>query len=106
MNEKILASTLENIINRVEALESKVKAQQLHIDFIEKKRNSELQISLPIAENNADELLTMLQVRKLLNCSRNSVLKLVKDGLLMVKKVSKRSVRYSRIQVQKFIKEL
>lgn len=55
---------------------------------------------------NDDDLLTLHTARKILNVGRNTFLTLVKNGIIKPIRMNLRTIRYSRIELQRYIQEM
>lgn len=103
METKLLKLAVERLTEDVEQL--KVEMKWLKNLFISKLKKME---SFSGSGENLppeDKLLDLMQVRKVLNVSRNSVLTMVKEGRLRAVRINQRTIRYSRSEVQALIKE-
>jgi excisionase family DNA binding protein len=89
----------------IEKLKLVVKEQQVHISQLQ-KRSTLQPLSEPVIDRKEDELLDLQQVKKILNIGRNSLLKLVKEGVFKAIKLNRRTVRYSRQAIMDYIERI
>jgi excisionase family DNA binding protein len=57
----------------------------------------------PITPKNEDELLNNEQVKSILKIGKNSLIKLVREGVLVAIRINERSVRFSRSAIMEYI---
>lgn len=93
---------IERMNEEIEKLKILVKEQQLLISNLQ-KRNIPQTVNEPVGDRKEDELLDLQQVKRILNIGRNSLLKLVKEGVFKAIKINRRTVRYSRIAIMEYI---
>ena len=91
-----------------ELSELKTELLTLRAELREMKRNRVHELSYNRPQTTAregDELLTLLAARKILKIGRNGFLALVKNGLITPIRMNLRTIRYSRIDLQRYIEE-
>jgi hypothetical protein len=96
---------IERMNEELEKLKLVVKEQQLHIAHLQKRANSQPEKSEPAAQRKEDELLDIQQVKRILNIGKNSLIKLVKEGVIIAIKINQRTVRYSRLAIMEYIEK-
>jgi excisionase family DNA binding protein len=96
---------IERMNEEIERLKSTVKEQQLQIAQLQKQVRTQQPITEPVEQQQSDELLDMQQVKRILNIGKNSLLKLVREGVLVAIKINRRAVRYSRRAVMEYIEQ-
>jgi len=96
---------IERMNEEIEKLKLVVKEQQLQISQLQKRSTSQ-PVSEPVIDRKEDELLDLQQVKKILNIGRNSLLKLVKEGVFKAIKLNRRTVRYSRQAIMDYIERI
>lgn len=87
--------------DEIEKLKEQLKESFNQISLLKNKKSESTQI--PIQQQD-DEFLKMMQVRNILKMSRNSIMKLVRDGVLKEVRVNDRSIRYIKSEVQSLMK--
>ena len=106
MSDKMIAFTIEKILERLDNLETQNKEQLKRISQLEKEKSiGSIQQNHLFPLMVQDDLLTLSEVKLLLKCSRSTVLRLAEKGVIAIKKIG-RSVRYSRMQVLEYIGRL
>ncbi|MGV3629905.1 MAG: helix-turn-helix domain-containing protein [Bacteroidota bacterium] len=106
MSDKMIAFTIEKILERLDNLEAHNKEQAKKIAQLEREKSTPvMQQNHPFPLMAQDDLLTLVEVKHILKCSRSTVLRLAEKGMIAIKKIG-RSVRYSRSQVLEYIGRL
>ena len=107
MDLELLQLALKSLSS--ELTETKTELLALRAEVREMKRNgvnSSSNNSSEKKEKNDDDLLTLHSARKILNVGRNTFLKLVKDGIIKPIRMNLRTIRYSRIELQRYIQAM
>lgn len=104
MSDKMIAFTIEKILERLDNLETQNKEQSKRIALLEREKTLNTAQPSPPQVIQGD-LLKLEEVKQLLKCSRSTVLRLVERGEIPFKKIG-RSVRYSRVQIMEYIHRL
>jgi hypothetical protein len=102
--DTLVKLAIERMNEEVERLKLVVKEQQLQITHLQKRTNSQ-PVSEPVAQRKEDELLDIQQVKRILNIGKNSLIKLVKEGIIIAIKINQRTVRYSRLAIMEYIEK-
>ena len=105
MDHTLLKLAIEHLNAQVEKLTTTVKEQQLQITQLQKQVRMQQPITEPVVQQQSDELLDIQQVKRILNIGKNSLLKLVREGVLKAIKINRRTVRYSRQAVMEYIEQ-
>lgn len=104
--ETVVKLAIERMNEEIERLKLTVKEQQLQIAQLQKHvRVQAPPESVQQPQQQQDELLDMQQVKRILNIGKNSLLKLVREGVLVAIKINRRAVRYSRVAVMEYIEQ-
>ncbi|MNU46059.1 Helix-turn-helix domain protein [compost metagenome] len=100
--ETVVKLAIERMSEEIEKLKAQVNEQQRRIALLEKTGNRTLLIE-PIPSKKEDELLNNQQVKRILNIGKNSLIKLVRDGVLVAIRMNERTVRFSRAAIMEYI---
>jgi len=102
MELKLLKLALERLSDEVEFL--KMENREVRKELSEVKRATSKTV-IPASQliSNEDELLKIVTARSILNVSRNVFLKMVQDGIFKPIRLNLRTIRYSRLEIQKYI---
>ena len=100
--ETVVKLAIERMSEEIERLKAQVSEQQRRITLLEKNGNRTLPIE-PIPNKKEDELLNNQQVKRILNIGKNSLIKLVKDGVLVAIRMNERTVRFSKAAIMEYI---
>lgn len=100
--ETVVKLAIERMSEEIEKLKAQVNEQQRRITLLEKNGNRTLPIeSTP--NKKEDELLNNQQVKRILNIGKNSLIKLVRDGVLVQIRMNERTVRFSKAAIMEYI---
>lgn len=100
--ETVVKLAIERMSEEIEKLKAQVREQQQRISQLEKTGNK----STPIETNSSkkeDELLNNQQVKQILKIGKNSLIKLVRDGVLVAIRMNERTVRFSKAAIMEYI---
>lgn len=100
--ETVVKLAIERMSEEIEKLKTQVNEQQRRIALLEKNGNRTLPIEL-IQNKKEDELLNNQQVKRILNIGKNSLIKLVRDGVLVAIRMNERTIRFSRAAIMEYI---
>lgn len=100
--ETVVKLAIERMSEEIEKLKAQVNEQQRRIALLEKNGNRTLAIE-PIPNKKEDELLNNQQVKRILNIGKNSLIKLVRDGVLVAIRMNERTVRFSKAAIMEYI---
>ena len=100
--ETVVKLAIERMSEEIEKLKTQVNEQQRRIALLEKNGNRTLPIEL-IQNKKDDELLNNQQVKRILNIGKNSLIKLVRDGVLVAIRMNERTIRFSRAAIMEYI---
>lgn len=103
--ETVVKLAIERMNEEIERLKLTVKEQQLQIAQLQKQVRLQAPPEPVQQPQQQDELLDMQQVKRILNIGKNSLLKLVREGVLVAIKINRRAVRYSRVAVMEYIEQ-
>jgi predicted DNA-binding transcriptional regulator AlpA len=101
--ETVVKLAIERMSEEIEKLKAQVNEQQKRIALLEKNGNRTTPIEQPISTKKEDELLNNQQVKRILNIGKNSLIKLVRDGILVQIRMNERTVRFSRAAIMEYI---
>lgn len=101
--ETVVKLAIERMSEEIEKLKTQVNEQQRRIALLEKNGNRIAPIEQPISNKKEDELLNNQQVKRILNIGKNSLIKLVRDGVLVQIRMNERTVRFSRAAIMEYI---
>lgn len=101
--ETVVRLAIERMSEEIERLKQTVAEQQKHISELEKNRNRSTTVVEPSTPKIEDELLNNQQVKRILNIGKNSLIKLVRDGVLVAIRINERTVRFSRTAIMEYI---
>lgn len=102
--ETLVKLAIERMSEEIEKLKAQVNEQQRRITLLEKNGNRTLPIE-PITKKKEDELLNNQQVKRILNIGKNSLIKLVRDGVLVAIRMNERTVRFSKAAIMEYIEK-
>jgi excisionase family DNA binding protein len=100
--ETVVKLAIERMSEEIEKLKVQVREQQQRISQLEKTGNR----VTPIETNSSkkeDELLNNQQVKQILKIGKNSLIKLVRDGVLVAIRMNERTVRFSKAAIMEYI---
>ena len=100
--ETVVKLAIERLSEEIERLKQTVGEQQKRISELERNRNRSMVVE-PITPKNEDELLNNEQVKSILKIGKNSLIKLVREGVLVAIRINERSVRFSRSAIMEYI---
>jgi predicted phage tail protein len=100
--ETVVKLAIERMSEEIEKLKAQVNEQQKRIALLEKNGNRTLPIE-PSQNKKEDELLNNQQVKRILNIGKNSLIKLVLDGVLVAIRMNERTVRFSKAAIMEYI---
>lgn len=100
--ETVVKLAIERMSEEIERLKAQVLEQQKRISQLEKNGNHATIVE-PMGTKKEDELLNNQQVKRILNIGKNSLIKLVRDGVLVAIRINERTVRFSRTAIMEYI---
>jgi predicted DNA-binding transcriptional regulator AlpA len=100
--ETVVKLAIERMSEEIERLKQTVQDQQKRILELERNRNRTSIVEPPTPKND-DELLNNEQVKHILKIGKNSLIKLVRDGVLIAIRINERTVRFSRSAIMEYI---
>ena len=100
--ETVVKLAIERMSEEIERLKQTVGEQQKRISELERNRNRSMVVE-PITPKSEDELLNNEQVKSILKIGKNSLIKLVREGVLVAIRINERSVRFSRSAIMEYI---
>lgn len=100
--ETVVKLAIERMSEEIERLKQTVGEQQKRISELERNKNRSMVVE-PITPKNEDELLNNEQVKSILKIGKNSLIKLVREGVLVAIRINERSVRFSRSAIMEYI---
>ena len=103
--ETVVRLAIERMSEEIERLKQTVGEQQKRISELERNRNRSTPIVEPSTPKSDDELLNNEQVKRILKIGKNSLIKLVRDGVLVVIRINERTVRFSRSAIMDYIQQ-
>lgn len=92
----------EQLSGEIEKLKQIIESQKRRIDQLDRLKNDQQTNVLP-EPKHADELLTNQQVKQILKIGKNSLIKLVRDGVLVAIRFNDRTVRFSKMAIMQYI---
>lgn len=101
--ETVVKLAIERMCEEIEKLKLIVGEQQKRISELERNRNRSTTVVEPSTPKIEDELLNNQQVKRILNIGKNSLIKLVRDGVLVAIRINERTVRFSRTAIMEYI---
>ncbi len=101
--ETVVKLAIERMSEEIERLKQIVGEQQKRISELERNRNRNMVIE-PETPKIEDELLNNEQVKSILKIGKNSLIKLVREGVLVAIRINERSVRFSRSAIMEYIR--
>ncbi len=100
--ETVIKLAIERMSEEIERLKRTVGEQQKRIAELERSKNRSTPVET-ITPKNDDELLNNEQVKRILKIGKNSLIKLVRDGVLIAIRINERTVRFSRSAIMEYI---
>ena len=100
--ETVVKLAIERISEEIEKLKAQVREQQQRISQLEKTGNKSTTIETNSSKKE-DELLNNQQVKQILKIGKNSLIKLVRDGVLVAIRMNERTVRFSKAAIMEYI---
>ncbi|WP_430406738.1 helix-turn-helix domain-containing protein [Fluviicola sp.] len=101
--ETVVKLAIERMSEEIERLKQIVGEQQKRISELEKNRNRNPVVE-PETPKIEDELLNNEQVKSILKIGKNSLIRLVREGVLVAIRINERSVRFSRSAIMEYIR--
>jgi predicted DNA-binding transcriptional regulator AlpA len=101
--ETVVKLAIERMSEEIERLKQTVGEQQKRISELERNRSRSMVVE-PITPKNEDELLNNEQVKSILKIGKNSLIKLVREGVLVAIRINERTVRFSRSAIMEYIR--
>ncbi|WP_341900718.1 helix-turn-helix domain-containing protein [Fluviicola taffensis] len=101
--ETVIKLAIERMSEEIERLKQIVGEQQKRISELERNRNRNTVVE-PETPKIEDELLNNEQVKSILKIGKNSLIKLVREGVLVAIRINERSVRFSRSAIMEYIR--
>lgn len=101
--ETVVKLAIERMSEEIERLKQIVGEQQKRISELERNRNRNMVVE-PETPKIEDELLNNEQVKSILKIGKNSLIKLVREGVLVAIRINERSVRFSRSAIMEYIR--
>ena len=102
--ETVVKLAIERISEEIERLKQIVGEQQKRISELERNRNRSAVVE-PETPKIEDELLNNEQVKSILKIGKNSLIRLVREGVLVAIRINERSVRFSRSAIMEYIRQ-
>ena len=102
--ETVVRLAIERMSEEIEKLKQLVNDQQKRISELERNRNRSAVVETS-APKNEDELLNNEQVKRILKIGKNSLIKLVRDGVLVAIRLNERTVRFSKSAIMEYIQK-
>ena len=97
MNEKMIDLAIGKLADDMEKLKVEIKEILIELKTL-KQNKTDTAVSQPAVKSD-NEFLTLKEVREVLKMSRNSIIKLVEDGLIRPIRFSGRTIRYSKEEI-------
>lgn len=104
MDLKIISLAIGKLADDMEKIQEQIKEIHSELSILKSKKNEV--ISPLIITENTNELITLQEVRKTLKMSRNSILKMVEKKLINPVRLTDRTVRYVKSEIQTLIKSV
>ena len=101
--ETVVKLAIERMSEEIERLKQIVGEQQKRISELERNRNRNTVVE-PETPKIEDELLNNEQVKSILKIGKNSLIRLVREGVLVAIRINERSVRFSRSAIMEYIR--
>lgn len=101
--ETVVRLAIERMSEEIEKLKQTVGEQQKRISELERNRNRTTTVVEPSTPKIEDELLNNAQVKRILNIGKNSLIKLVRDDVLVAIRLNERTVRFSKSAIMEYI---
>lgn len=104
MDTRLLQLALNNLLDEVERLKSRLHTAESEIESIRSSavKTSDSENRVPLTD--PDELMDIKEVQSKLGICYNSLNKLVKQGLLKPIKINQRRIRFRKQAIYDFIK--
>jgi predicted DNA-binding transcriptional regulator AlpA len=103
--ETVVKLAIERMSEEIEKLKVQVREQQQRISQLEKTGNRNPVVEKTETLKIEDELLNNEQVKSILKIGKNSLIKLVREGILVAIRINERSVRFSKAAIMKYIEQ-
>jgi predicted DNA-binding transcriptional regulator AlpA len=101
--ETVIKLAIERMSEEIGKLKQTVGEQQKRISELEKNKNRSTIVEPITLTKPSDELLNNEQVKSILKIGKNSLIKLVRDGVLVAIRINDRTVRFSRSAIMDYI---
>ena len=98
MDLKMFSLALGKLSDELEILRTEMKEIKIQIAALKQRKPEFDGPQIPL--HSEAEFITMQQVRKILKMSRNSVLQMVENGLIRQVRLTKRTIRYVKAEIQ------
>ncbi|MGV3632281.1 MAG: helix-turn-helix transcriptional regulator [Bacteroidota bacterium] len=97
MDEKMINLAIGKLADDMEKLKAEIKEILIELKALKQSKTDTIVPKPAIKYDN--EFLTLKEVREVLKMSRNSIIKLVEDGLIRPIRFSGRTIRYSKEEI-------
>ena len=101
--ETVVKLAIEKMSEEIEKLKKTIIEQQKRISDLERLRSQCSSVEAVTIKNEDDELLNNEQVKRILKIGKNSLIKLVRDRVLVVIRINERTVRFSKRSIMEYI---
>jgi len=101
--ETVVKLAIEKMCEEIEKLKKIINDQQKRIADLERSKSSGSVTQQVTTKNDDDELLNNEQVKRILKIGKNSLIKLVRDRVLVVIRINERTVRFSKRSIMEYI---
>ncbi|MBI3233257.1 MAG: helix-turn-helix domain-containing protein [Bacteroidetes bacterium] len=104
MDVELLQLALKSLSSELQEVKNENKALRIEINEIKRTIAHSAPIDSTIKPSKEqDELIPLASARKILNVGRNTFLSLVREGIIKPIRMNLRTIRYSRIEIQRYI---
>jgi predicted DNA-binding transcriptional regulator AlpA len=102
MELKMVNLAIGKLSDDIEKINEQIKEIFIQLSLLKIKKN-EIEKPINVAQEE-NELLTLKEVRKILKMSRNSILKMIENKLINPIRLTDRTVRYVKSEIQTLLK--
>lgn len=102
MDLKMLNLAIGKLADDAEKMKEQMKEIFIQLSVLKNKKTESESPQFIVPSEN--EFITLQEVRKILKMSRNSVLQMVENGLIKPVRLTKRTIRYVKSDIQSIIK--
>lgn len=102
MDLQMMELVIKQLLGEQDKMKEQIKELQIQVSVLRLPKRDLDSPQLPLHSDN--EFITMQEVRKILKMSRNSVMQMIENNLIHPVRLTKRTIRYVKSEIQSLIK--